>query len=99
ASCRRRWVSRACFRSTSGARIERSGHQALVADPVRLVGRRAELLVAERLVVADVALEEADLAVALEREDVGGDPVEEPAIVADDDDAARERFEAGLERP
>ena len=54
---------------------------------------------AERLVVADVALEPADLAVALEGEDVGRDPVEEPAIVADDDGAARERLEAGLERP
>ena len=53
---------------------------------------------AERLVVADVALEEAHLAVALEGEDVGRDPVEEPAVVADDDDAARERLEAGLER-
>ena len=56
-----------------------------------------ELLVAERLVVADVALEPADLAVALEGEDVGRDPVEEPAIVADDHDAARERLEARLE--
>ena len=53
---------------------------------------------AERLVVADVALEEPDLAVALEREDVRRDPVEEPAIVADHDDAARERLEARLER-
>jgi len=76
-----------------------SGHQALVADPSWLIGRRAQLLVAERLVVADVALEPADLAVALEGEDVGRDPVEEPTIVADHDDATRERFEAGLERP
>ena len=73
-------------------------HQPLVPDPVRLVRGGAELLVPERLVVADVALEEADLAVALEREDVGRDPVEEPAVVADHDDAARERFEARLER-
>jgi hypothetical protein len=53
--------------------------------------------VAERLVVADVALEPADLAVALEGEDVRRDSVEEPAIVADDDDATGERFQAGFE--
>ena len=66
---------------------------------MRLLGAGAELLAPELLVVAHVALEEADLAVALEREDVGRDPVEEPAVVADDDDAARERFQARLERP
>ena len=35
------------------------------------------------LVVAEVALEPADLGVALEGEHVGGDAVEEPAVVAD----------------
>ena len=75
-----------------------SAREALVPDAVRLVGGGAQLLVAERLVVADVALEPADLAVALEGEDVGRDPVQEPAVVADDDDAARERLEAGLQR-
>ena len=58
-----------------------------------------ELAVAELLVLGEVALEPADLAVALEREHVRRDPVEEPAIVADDDGAAGERLEAGLERP
>ena len=52
---------------------------------------------AERLVVADVALEEADLAVAFEGQDVRRDPVQEPAVVADDDHAAGEGLEAGLE--
>jgi hypothetical protein len=37
---------------------------------MRLVGGGAELLAPERLVVGDVALEEADLAVALEGQDV-----------------------------
>ena len=54
---------------------------------------------AELLVLGEVALEPADLAVALEGEHVGRDPVEEPAIVADDDGAAGERLEARLERP
>jgi hypothetical protein len=54
--------------------------------------------VAECLVVGEVALEEADLAVALEGEDVRGDAVQEPAVVADHHDAAGERLQAGLQR-
>ena len=38
-------------------------------------------------------------AVALEGQDVGRDPVEEPAVVADDHGAAGEGLQAGLERP
>src|SRR6188472_3814759 len=73
--------------------------EALVADAVRLVGGRSELLVAPRLVLCEVALEPPNLAVALERQHVGGDAVEEPAVVADDDGAAGEALEPGLERP
>jgi hypothetical protein len=40
-----------------------------VADAVRLVGGGAQFLVSELLVVGDVAVEEADLAVALERQE------------------------------
>ena len=64
--------------------------QPLVPDPVRLIRRHAELPVAELLVLGEVALEPADHAVALEGQDVGGDPVEEPAVVADHHGAARE---------
>ena len=39
-------------------------------------------------VIAVVALEPDNLAVALEGEDVGGDSVEKPAVVGDDDRAA-----------
>ena len=73
--------------------------QRLVLDAVGLVGVGAQLLVAERLVLAEVALEPAHLRVALEGEHVGGDAVEEPAIVADDHGAAGERLEAVLEGP
>ena len=66
---------------------------------MRLVRRGAELSVAVLLVLREVALEPADLAVALEGEDVGRDPVEEPAVVADDHGAAGERLQARLERP
>ena len=51
-------------------------------------------LLALGLVVGEVALEPAHLGVALEREHVGGDAVEEPAVVADHDGAARERERA-----
>ena len=42
------------------------------------------------LVLGVVAIEEDHLAVALEGQDVGGQAVQEPAVVADDDGAARE---------
>ena len=48
------------------------------SQPAHLVG----------LVILEVALEPFDVAVALEGEDVGGDAVEEPAVVADDDASA-----------
>ena len=70
----------------------------LVLQPVRLVGVAAEALVAILLVVAEVALEPRHLAVALEREHVGGDAVEEPAVVGDDHRAARELEQRLFER-
>ncbi len=73
--------------------------EALVPDSVGLIGGRTELPVAEFLVLREVALEPAHLAVALEGQHVGGDPVQEPAIVADHDHAARERLETSFERP
>src|SRR5450631_1655300 len=51
-----------------------------------------------RFVVGEVALEPLDVAITLEREDVRRDAIEEPAIVADHDRAAREPLEAVLER-
>ena len=48
---------------------------------MRLVGRAAELLVAPRLVLGEVALEPAHLAVALEGEDVRGEAVEVAELV------------------
>src|SRR5581483_8571827 len=80
------------------ARESGGARQRLVADAVGLVGLRAETLVTVRLVVAEVALEPHDLRVPLEREHVRRDAVEEPAVVADDDRAARELEERVLER-
>ena len=62
-------------------------HQWLVAKAVGLVGLDAQTLLAIRLVVAEVALPPTHLGVTLEGQDVGGDAVEEPAVVADDQDA------------
>src|ERR1035437_6889094 len=74
------------------------GRKLAVLDPVRAVGLGAEALVAVGLVVLVVALVPDDLAVALEREHVRRDAVEEPAVVADDDGAAAEREERLFER-
>ena len=60
------------------------------------IGSKPPHLVA--LVVLEVALEPLDMTVAFERENVRGDAVEEPAIVADDDRAAGEILERLLER-
>src|SRR5262245_1493730 len=64
--------------------------QRLVADAMRPIGliTLAPAQILHVLVV--VALEHHDLAVAFEREDVGRDAIEEPAIVRDHDGAARE---------
>ena len=64
-----------------------------------LVGVDTEALVPVGLVVAEVALEPADLGVALEGEHVGGDAVEEPAVVADDHGAPREAQQGLLQGP
>src|SRR4051812_49074790 len=62
-----------------------------------LICRRAEPRASVRLVVGIVALEPRDLALALEGEDVRRDAVQEPAVVADDDSAAREVFQSLFE--
>src|SRR4051812_15735889 len=99
----RRWGSGAqppCDQGHAGAVITAiSAGEWLVLDPVRLVGSRAQLLVSPGLVLAEVALEPANLAVALEREHMGGDAVEEPTIVADHDRAPGEGLERVLQRP
>src|SRR5579862_7796732 len=65
---------------------------------MRLVGVGAEAAMTIGFVILEVALEPLGVGVALEREDVRRDAIEEPAIVADHDRAARELLEAILER-
>src|SRR5262249_42014379 len=96
-------TSRAALRNSNGtARTCRrrggpSARQLPVLDAVGLVGVGAEAALAVGLVVLVVALEPDDLAVALEREHVRRDAVEEPAVVADHDRAAREAEKSLLE--
>ena len=66
---------------------------------MRTVGLGAEAALLVRLVVLVIALEPDDLAVALEGQDMGGDAVQEPAIVADDDRAAGEILQPLFQRP
>jgi hypothetical protein len=55
---------------------------------VRLIGGDAEAGFALFFVGLEIAFAPVDVAFAFEGQDVGGDAVEEPAVVADDDDAA-----------
>src|SRR3954471_3151787 len=65
-----------------------SPRQLLVLHPMRddaVLPQPAHLVL---FIVLEIALEPFDMAVALERQDMRGDAVEEPAVVADDDGAA-----------
>src|SRR5262245_325352 len=62
----------------------------LVANAVRLVGVGAQALFPLRLVGLVIALAPHRLAVALERQDVRGNAVQKPAVVADDHRTAAE---------
>src|SRR5262245_44570389 len=101
---RRSAASRPTRRSTRWRRGDRarlrppSTRELLVLDPVRDGGVRAEPPHLVGLVVLEVALEPLDVAVALEGEHVGRNPIQEPAIVADDDGAAGEVLQRLLER-
>src|SRR3974377_1814649 len=65
-------------------------HQALdpceraVADSVRSLGLGAKAVPSIRLVLSPAPFEPVHLAVALERQDVRGHPVQEPAVMRDD---------------
>src|SRR6516162_10202949 len=75
-----------------------SARKLLVLDALRddrVVAEAAHLVL---LVVLEVAFEPFDVAVAFEGQNVGGDAVEEPAVVADDHGAAGEILERLLQR-
>src|SRR6476620_5901534 len=76
-----------------------SARELFVFDPVRdrRIGSQPAHFVL--LVVLEIALEPFDVAVAFERQHMGRDAVEEPAIVADDHRAAGEILQRLFERP
>src|ERR1700682_3657838 len=73
--------------------------EGLEADAVGSRGLVAEALVLVFLVLAVVALVEGPLRVGLGGEDVGGDAVEEPAVVRDHEHRSGEFLQRVLERP
>src|SRR4029077_17624141 len=94
-----RW-SESGSRSLRGNSAERlSDGEPLVLDAVRHVGVDAEAALPVRFVFLVVAFEPDRLTLALEGEDVRGDPVEEPAVVADHDRAAAELEQRLFEGP
>src|SRR5690606_34725199 len=88
--CRKRGACQS--RAGAAALLERLEAQALGTG---VVAHAAALVL---FVLAVVALEELHVAVALEGEDVGGDAVEEPAIVRDHEGVAGELQQGVLER-
>src|SRR3990172_8774730 len=64
-----------------------------VFDPVRLVGRCAEAFSAVSLVFRIVSVEPHHRAVSLKGQNMGGDAVQEPPVMADHHGAAREVLE------
>src|SRR5687767_6721550 len=78
------------LRAGTSSRTFRSAlpRELAVLDAMWSVRFGAEAPAAIRFVVLIVPLEPDDTAVAFEREDVRGDAIQEPAIVADDDGAA-----------
>src|SRR5262249_46550757 len=87
-----------CFKSHRVSRVALGTGEFLVFDALRQHGIIAEAPLLVFLVILEIALEPFDVAVALEGKNVGGDAVEEEAVVADDDGAAGEVFERRLER-
>ncbi len=73
--------------------------QLLVPEAVRLVGVDAEAFAALLFVGLEVAFAPVDVAVAFEGEDVRGDAVQKPAVVADHDHAAGVVEDRLFERP
>src|SRR5258708_1679552 len=82
-----------------GMGVPRLSLQGLVPNPLRFRGFLAQPLHLVGFVLLVVAGKEARPRIAFEGEDVRGDAVEEPAVVADDEHAAGEFDERVLERP
>ena len=76
----------------------RSARQSAILDAVGPFGRRAQALFAVGFVFRPVAIKENNLAVAFKGQDMGGNAVQEPAVVADHHGAAAEIFQGFFQR-
>ena len=83
-----------CKRPALGA-----GEPAFVFDAVRLIRVNAQATLLVGFVVVIIAFEPFDMAVAFERQHVGGDAVQEPAVMADDHGAAGKFLQRRFQRP
>ena len=72
--------------------------QLLVLHPMRDDGVLAEPPHLVLFVILEIALEPLDMAIALEGQDMGGDAIEEPAVMADDHGAAGEILQRLFQR-
>src|SRR6266700_7335193 len=93
-----RFPARAAFSTDSAISEVGSPCQLLVLHAMRDDGVLPQPAHLVLLVVLEVAFEPFDVAVVLEGQDVGGDAVEEPAVVADDDGAAGEILQRLFQR-
>lgn len=64
--------------------------QRFVLDAMRLIGGRPEFFVAAIFIFGEATLKPPDYGITFKREYVGCDPVEEPAVMGDDNGATRE---------
>src|SRR6516164_3005107 len=93
--------SSAAFKAPKAPKVwtfPRSATELLVLDAVRDCRIRSQPPHLVLLVVLEIALEPFDVAFALERQDMGCNAVEEPAVMADDDGAAGKILERLFQR-
>src|SRR5438477_11402921 len=69
-----------------------------VLDPVGLICSRTHTRMAVSLIIRIVAFEPFHMAIPFEGQDMGGDTIEEPSIMSDDDGTPRKVFEGFFKR-
>ena len=68
-----------------------------VFDPVGLIGRDSKTTLSIRLILGIVSLEPDNVALPFKRQNMGGDPIEKPPVMADHNHRARKVFEGLLQ--
>ncbi len=70
-----------------------------ISDPVGLIRRSSKTTSSVRLVFGVGSFEPDDGTIAFKRQNMGGDPIEEPAVMADHNDRSRKIFEGLFKGP